>query len=350
MQVRADWQLTGPLLGLWPFRHDVWPQQGQPAQQQLLQLLHTIQPHHPVLLAVPPRFYAAVRRQIGATIPLVMLPYNDAWPRDFGPLWLHNQLAGQVQALQFDFRAWQGLYPDYRSDQRFAPALAGWLSCRHRWHGLVLEGGAITTNGNGIALVNAVSVQRNNPTLRLAQITAQLTKHLGLQHIFWLHEAHPADETGGHIDNQVQFVDRQTLLHALSPAVIAQLQQQMAAVGLHFRWLALPAIQTIRANASDFISVSRRKGVLVRGQQPLLASYVNFIRVADALLLPQFGLPSDQPTLMNLRQLLPQLKVIGVAADEFIKAGGGPHCLTLNLPSTGALTAWMNNSNKPSMS
>jgi agmatine deiminase len=347
VQVRADWQLTGPLLALWPFRQDVWPQQGRPAQQQLLQLLQAIQPHHPVLLAVPPRLYATVRHQVGAEIPLIMLPYNDAWPRDFGPLWLQHKLSARTRALQFDFHAWQGLYPDYQADQRFTGALTRLLCCPLSKQTLVLEGGAITTNGDGVAIVNAVSVQRNNPAMRLSQIRAQLTKHLGLRHIFWLHEAHPADETGGHIDNQIQFVDSHTLVHAIAPDLLAPLQQQFALAGLHYRWLAVPLAQTVPPNAHEFHSVSRRNGVLVRGQRPLLASYVNFIRVADALLLPQFGLPSDRPTLTILRQQLPQLRVIGVAADEFIKAGGGPHCVTLNIPSTGALTAWMNNSNKP---
>lgn len=347
MQVRADWQLTGPLLALWPFRQDVWRQQGRPAQQQLLQLLQTIQPHHPVLLAVPPALYACVRRQLGPEIPLIMLPYNDAWPRDFGPFWLHHEPTARTRAVQFDFHAWQGLYPDYQADQRFAGALTRLLCCSLSKQTLVLEGGAITTNGDGVAIANAVSVQRNNPAMRLSQISAQLTKQLGLRHIFWLHDAHPADETGGHIDNQIQFADSRTLVHALAPEVLLSLQQQLTAVGLHYRWLGLPMAQIVQPNRHEFHSVARRKGVLVRGQRPLLASYVNFIRVADALLLPQFGLPTDQPALTTLQQQLPELQVIGVAADEFIKAGGGPHCLTLNIPSTGALSAWMNNSNKP---
>lgn len=346
MQVRADWQLPGPLLALWPFRSDVWRQQGRPAQQQLLQLLRTIQPYHPVLLAVPRQLYASVRRQLGGEFPLIMLPYNDAWPRDFGPLWLQHVDSKHGQALQFDFHAWQGLYPDYQADLRFAGALTQQLAYPLRKHSLVLEGGAITTNGEGIAIANAISLQRNNPLLRLPQIAAQLSRQLGLRHIFWLHEAHPADETGGHMDNQLQFVDRQTLAHSVSPQCLHDLQRDVAAAGLALRWLALPPAQTIPANHHDFHSVRRRKGVLVRGQRPLLASYVNFIRVADALLLPQFGVSTDQQALVTMREHFPQLRVLGVAADEFIKAGGGPHCLTLNLPESGALSAWMNNSNK----
>lgn len=346
MRVRADWQLTGPLLALWPFRDDVWPQQGRPAQQQLLQLLRQLQPLHPVLLAVPPRWYASVRRQVSAEIPIVMLPYNDAWPRDFGPFWLQQQGTERIRAVQFDFHAWQGLYPDYQADKRFASALTQRLCCPLTRYDLVLEGGAITTNGDGVAIVNAVSVQRNNPGWRLSQISAQLTKQLGLKHIFWLYEAHAADETGGHIDNQVQFADSCTLVHALAAPVLAVLQQQLVAAGLHYRYVALPALQTIQPHAHEFHTVARRKGVMVRGQQPLLASYVNFIRVADVLLLPQFGLPTDQPALTSLRQCLPELQVLGVAADEFIKAGGGPHCLTLHTPASGVNTTWMNSSNK----
>ena len=347
MQVRADWQLTGPLLALWPFRRDVWSQQGQPAQQQLLQLLRTIQCFHPVVLAVPLPLYASVRRQLDATIPVMILPYNDAWPRDFGPLWLNSLGSPQYQAVQFDFHAWQGLYPDYQADKRFARALTQRLGVPLTQQSLVLEGGALTTNGDGVAIVNAVSVQRNNPQLGLAQIASQLKQKLGLRQLFWLHDAHPADETGGHIDNQIQFVDTQSLLHALTPPLLESLQRQFAAVGLNYRWVALPEAQIISPQRTDFVTVQRRQGVLARGERPLLASYVNFIRVANALFLPQFGLPTDALALAKVTKQFPELSVVGVAADEFIKAGGGPHCMTLTIPASGALTAWMNPSNKP---
>lgn len=346
MQVRADWQLTGPLLALWPFRCDVWAQQGRPAQQQLLQLVRTIGHYHPVVLAVPLPLYACVQRQLDADIPLIILPYNDAWPRDFGPFWLNSLGSPHYQAVQFDFHAWQGLYPDYQADKRFARALSQRLGYPLTQQSLVLEGGALTTNGDGVAIANAVSIQRNNPQFGLAQITLQIKQKLGLTQLFWLHEAHPADETGGHIDNQIQFADANTLVHALAPKVVEALQQQLRAEGLHYQWVALPEPQVISPKRTDFVTVQRQKGVLARGEQPLLASYVNFIRVANALFLPQFGLPTDPLALAIVTARFPELTVIGVAADEFIKAGGGPHCMTLTIPSSGVLTAWMTRNNK----
>lgn len=345
----ADWQLKGPLLALWPARADVWREQGGPAQRQLLELLLTVQLSHPVLLGVTPRELIRTRAMVPAGVPLFPISYNDAWPRDIGPLWCQPFSHEGVMAQGFGFTAWGGLYQEHQHDQQFARGLARHLGVRYQADQLILEGGAVSHDGRGTLIVHSRSVMRNNPHLRKAQLEHKLKQLLGIQQVHWLEWAHPDDETGGHVDNQMLFADEDSLvvgcphpdsaLYAHYLKEIAAVRQLRSTKGNYYRIIELPQPDPLWLPSGHFITVRRQAGVRRRGEQPVLPSYVNFIRVPGAIFVPQFGLDTDSEALALMRQAFPQLQVSGVAASEFIMAGGGPHCMTLNLPQSPLLPA-----------
>lgn len=346
MRLLADWELTGPLLVLWPFRNDVWRHNGEPAQQQLLDLLELLAPYHHAVVGVHPSRYDRVRQCVASEVILTPLSYDDAWPRDIGPLWVLDS-AQQLHAHGFQFSAWHGLYPNFQDDQLFAARLARQAKIPFTKHDLVFEGGAISTDGAGTAIIHSVSVTRNNPTWSGSEIEAFMREQLGVTNLYWLHFAHPDDETGGHADNQVQFLDKDTLVvsqpSTTSPLMneytkqLNQVRHWQNANGQPYKLVVLPQPEPITPIFDDYLSIQKQPGVFSRGTRPLLASYVNFVRVGDVVVVPQFGLDTDAEALLLLKQAAPQLIVIGAAADEFIKAGGALHCMTLNLPTTGQL-------------
>ncbi|PHR66054.1 MAG: hypothetical protein COA51_03300 [Idiomarina sp.] len=341
MSLLADWQLNGPLLALWPFRNDVWRDNGEPAQRQLLQLAERLQPYQNIVIGVHPDQYDAVQQRISNQFSLFSMKYDDAWPRDIGPLWARSDTQTLV-AHGFKFSAWHGLYPNFHDDQLFAERLAHQLNVTYRAHDLVFEGGAISTDGAGTAVIHGVSVIRNNPTWSALDIETYLKAELQITHLYWLHFAHPADETGGHADNQVQFLDANTIVvslpntaSSLTDDYIQQLEvarRWTNAKGELFKVIVVPQPEAITPVLSEYQSIREQAGVLPRGKAPLLASYVNFVRTGNVVLVPQFGLDTDAEALAILRRSAPQLTIIGAAADEFIKAGGALHCMTLPTP------------------
>lgn len=344
MSLLADWQLPGPLLVLWPFRRDVWRECGLPAQQQLLRIVE----HLSTITKNPRAVTIGLHPQIPVPVVLpqsqlsqLSLRYNDAWPRDIGPLWVRE--GNDVVAHGFRFSAWHGLYPDTADDQAFAATLSQQLSVPFKSHpDLVLEGGAISTDGAGVAIVHGASILRNNPDWTQTQIEQYLLQALQLKHIYWLTFAHPADETGGHADNHVQFAAEDTVVCSLplpSDPLYADYQRQLVEVrtwcnanGQPYHVVVLPQPSALAPVASEYATVSKVDGVYPRGKHPLLASYVNFVRGSNYLLVPQFQLPDDAQACALLQQALPNIAVIPVNALEFIKAGGAIHCMTLPLP------------------
>ncbi|HET8817204.1 MAG TPA: agmatine deiminase family protein [Pseudidiomarina sp.] len=329
-----DWQLEGPLLALWPYRIDVWREHARPIQTQLTDFLLQVQVHHPVLVGVHPRELVRARRFLPMSIPLVPIRYNDAWPRDIGPIWTHS--AAGFCAHDFRFSAWHGLYPNSHDDQRFVRDLCAHFGWQRRTHPQVLEGGALSTNGTGIVCWSRRSIERNNGISKASLMTKQRLQQsfesviVGQQHL-WFETAHAADETGGHIDNIAQFLAPDILaIDADMSATEARTLQQLPS---NIQLVELPPTTTIQPLRQDFGTVQRRRGVMPRGIQPLLASYINFVRTPTAVFVPQFGLTTDAEAVRRIKSALPQLTTVPVAANEMIAGGGGPHCLTLPLPA-----------------
>ncbi|RWU11718.1 hypothetical protein EGC76_05525 [Pseudidiomarina gelatinasegens] len=342
MSLIADWRLAGPLLSLWPFRDDVWREQGKPAQRQLIAFWEMLSPHYPMLIGVHPEQFTSARKKLPHAVKTLTLPYNDAWPRDIGPLWCQTE-NGQVTAHSFAFSAWHGLYPNCEDDQAFAAKLAGRLQVPCATHNFVFEGGAIATDGQGTAVVHGVSVARNNSYLSRVQQGQQISQPLGIDQIYWLDFANPADETGGHTDNQVQFLNEDTLVVSMPSAPgelfdayqrqLEQIREWRNTQGRTYNVVVLPQPAPIVPDINEFTSVRRVHGVFERGKAPMLASYVNFVRVGDCVVVPQFRLDSDYEAVRTLQVAAPKLQIIAAPADEFMKAGGALHCMTLPLPA-----------------
>src|SRR6185369_11038055 len=84
---------------------------------------------------------------------------------------------------------------------------------------LVLEGGGIETNGDGLLLVTdewlLTDVQVRNPGLGRGDYEAEFAKWLGTRHTIWLGEGVIGDDTHGHIDDIARFVSRDTIVVAV---------------------------------------------------------------------------------------------------------------------------------------
>lgn len=286
--------------------------------------------------------YSAVRKRLPASFNLLPIPYNDAWLCDIAPFWRYH--AQRPEALVWQFDAWQGLYTDQRKDNRCAQSLATRMHARWQRQPMVFEGGNFTTDGHGHALAVSSSVVR--PQTPLSVVERTLKQQLGIQRITWLPRGLTGDETQGHIDNIALFIDADTLLVTGLPApehpdfsYLQQVHEQLGKMrnqqGQAYRLIVLPAAQRLQVEASLFHGMAYRSGVLKRtARHPVLASYVNVVNVGRRLLVPQFGVSDDQQALQVLQQQLPDWTCSGVDAQEFVLAGGGPHCMTHIIPAS----------------
>ena len=279
---------------------------------------------------------SGVRRQMqnaGADltrITLAKVPNNDVWIRDYGPLSVSDN--GITRLLDFRFNGWGGKYP-HDLDNAVADALSelGVIAVTTRHHDVVMEGGALETDGQGTLLATASSLL--NPNRNDAEGTERLYRYLenelGLDRLLILQHGHlEGDDTDGHIDTLVRFADVDTIVyqgcddpaddhHAGLQAMLEELRALRRRDGQPYRLVPLPWPQAQHDDEA--------------GRLPL--SYANYLITNSKVLVPIYQDAADAEALKVLASVFPRRRVVGIDCRPLVRQRGGLHCATMQLHS-----------------
>jgi agmatine deiminase len=100
--------------------------------------------------------YEFARAELDTRIRVIEISNNDAWMRDTGPTFVVNA-SGRRRAVDWQFNAWGGLngglYFPWDQDDLVAQKVAAIEAVDRYRAPLVMEGGAIHTDGQGTLLV-----------------------------------------------------------------------------------------------------------------------------------------------------------------------------------------------------
>jgi agmatine deiminase len=265
--------------------------------------------------------YAVARAIASPTVEVRHEPFGDIWMRDTAPIGVVASDGARALA-DFDFNGWGGKF-HMPGDEDIGARLAATtgLPCRHV--PMILEGGAIDTDGSGLFVTTEQCLlnPNRNPTLDRKQIETLLAGALGLSSMLWLGDGLINDHTDGHVDNLARFV---------APGVLAAPQ----------------ATTADDPNAAIFVDVAARArafGVEVAlmpsvGRYEIdgeiaPASYMNFTITNHAVIVPQYGAPNDQAALAALAPFFPGRALVGLPSDAILRGGGGFHCMSQQLPA-----------------
>src|SRR5688572_7172335 len=142
-------------------------------------------------------------------------PTNDAWCRDHGPAFLINPHAEQRKVIvDWGYNAWGNKYPPFDLDD-VVPTLIGKQMGIPVYHpGIVMEGGSVEFNGKGTVMTSTACLlnPNRNPHLTQAEIENYLCEYYGMQQVLWVDEGIIGDDTDGHIDDTVRFVNEDTVI------------------------------------------------------------------------------------------------------------------------------------------
>ena len=255
---------------------------------------------------------------------------DDSWARDHGPL---TTLLGQTPVLNdFTFNGWGGRFAATKDT-----AITGGLSAQGTFataklqpRDLVLEGGAVETDGQGTLLATRRSIlgSDRNPGLDITAVEHRLAEWLGIERFLWLdHGALEGDDTDSHIDTLARFVDPQTIVFVTAETddpdftELDQMRRQLAGFrdrkGRGYRLLPLPPAGG--RHAAD----GRR----------LPASYANFLIINGAVLFPSYGCAADARARRVVEQAMPDHAIVSVDCRTPIEQNGSLHCLTMQFPA-----------------
>lgn len=347
----AEWERQAQVWMAWPERPDNWRQHAAPAQQAFALVANTVAEHEDVTMAVSARHYEAARRLLAPRVRLVEMTTDDAWLRDTGPSFVRHA-DGEVRAVDWVFNAWGGhdggLYAPWDADDLVAGKIAEIERMTRYRAPLVLEGGAIHVDGEGSCLTTEECLlnPNRNPALAHADIEAHLRDYLGVSTVLWLGQGVLNDETDGHVDNLCCFLrpgvvalawtdDEQDPQFRISQDALTRLAALRDARGRRLEVIKLPIPQRpVAMSATEAAGVVHRPGTHTRPPGfRLAASYVNFLIVNDAIVLPTFGDPNDARAASILAEQFPDRAIRQVPGREILYGGGNVHCITQQQPA-----------------
>ncbi|MES2606111.1 MAG: agmatine deiminase family protein [Pseudomonadota bacterium] len=257
----------------------------------------------------------------------VIAPYNDTWCRDYGPVAIG---AGKLlQLLDFQFNGWGDKY-DAGLDNDINQRLSSHWLAPLKTVKYELEGGSIETDGQGTLLTTVhclLDSNRNNDFTK-EQVEKFVLEQLGLDRVLWISEgALLGDDTDSHIDNLVRFCSPNTIAYAACSRADDVHYEPMQKMKAQVEALRQPdgkpyKLQAIEIPTAQFDDDGKR----------LPASYVNFLILNQAVIVPVFGCEEDAIALAGIQRCFPGKRIVPVPGGNLIKQYGGPHCATMQLP------------------
>ncbi len=319
----AEWEPHERTLMGWPCRPELWGETIEQARIDYAAVANAVAAFEPVTMIANagPDFIAA-RAACGQGVEVVKLPLDDSWLRDCGPIYVYAD-DGRRIAVHFRFNAWGEKFPPWDRDAEVGRLVAGWLGDEVRSAPLVLEGGSIVTDGEGTLLTTEQCLlnPNRNPSLTREEIEQALRDNLGVDRVLWLGQGLVEDrDTDGHVDLIAAFTRPGHVLLQTVPEGNPNYEHceenraRLRAAGVEVTEMALLPYAQVAG-------------------ETVAASYLNFYICNGAVIVPTAGADTDQAALELIAGAYPGREVVPVPGLVLAYGGGGPHCITQQVPA-----------------
>ncbi len=339
----AEWERHEGTWLQWPHDH-TYPDHQMRLEHIWLAMTRVLHEHETVHIIVPDEQREEHVHQQAAyygfdrgNIELHVLPTNDVWARDSGPIFLVSD-KGELAATDWNFNGWGERYP-HDLDRKVPSGIANLLSVPLFTAPITLEGGGIEVNGQGTLLATLSSIvnPNRNPGKSQNEIEQIVRQYLGIEHFIWLTGAVGMGDTDMHIDGAARFVDEATVLYSWTDEPSHprypyfrrhrdELETAVTQSGKPLTLVPLPVTEARVYATSGVSTVAPFKLV------PSLGLYANYYVANDVVLVPVYGDANDARAKAIIAEHFSQRQVIGILAHFLAELGGMIHCVTQQQP------------------
>ncbi len=255
---------------------------------------------------------------------------NDAWCRDHGPAFLVNPNAEQKKVIvDWGFNAWGGKYPPFDLDDVIPTKIGTHFNIPVYHPGIIMEGGSVEFNGEGTVLTSKSCLlnTNRNPQLSQEQVEQYLKDYYGQQQVLWVSDGIVGDDTDGHIDDTVRFVNHNTVL-----TVVEDNPEDENYELLQTNLAELKAMRLFNGEALNIIELPMPDAVIHEDTR-LPASYANFYISNAHVIVPTYCCDKDKIALEIIAKCFPDRKTVGIDSTDIIWGLGSFHCLSQQEPA-----------------
>ncbi len=341
LRMPAEWERHDATWIVWPHNRDDWPGKFEPIPWVYVEIVKYLHRMERVRILVQDesseRDVAAKLQRAGvdgSQIEFYRFPTDRVWIRDFGPIFVRDA-SGGVGLTKWRFNGW-AKYDNWCQDEAAAERIIATLALpcwrpRGQDRPVVLEGGSIDVNGQGLLLTTEECllspVQARNPGLTRADLELTLDRYLGARQVLWLKRGIAGDDTHGHVDDLARFVNPHTVV-----TVVEDDPGDTNYEPLRENLELLHGMKDETGRPLRVHTLPMPAPLYFDGQR-LPASYANFYIANNLVLAPTFNDPRDRVALARLAELFPDRQVIGIYCGDLIWGLGALHCMTQQQPA-----------------
>jgi Peptidylarginine deiminase and related enzymes len=325
----------------WPHHEPDWPGKLEPIPWVYAEIVRALHGHERVeILCHDEEVKESARRTLDAhgvreNFRLHLVPTDRVWLRDSAPT---GVIAGDgsVRLVNWKFNAW-AKYANFERDKRIGAAIERITRLARteptrpdNSERVVLEGGAIDTDGEGTLLVTEECllspIQERNPGLTRDGYEQIFRDALGIRHTIWLGEGCVGDDTHGHVDDVARFTSPEVIVLAYEPDPADDDNHRRSLDNFDRLQLAGGERGALR-----IVKLPFPRAVEMNGER-LPASYANFYVANGVVIVPTFNDKNDRVALNTLAGLFPGREIVGIHAVDLVWGLGTLHCLTQQQP------------------
>ena len=260
---------------------------------------------------------------------------NDTWARDHGFITTLSK-SGSPILTDFQFNGWGmkfAAYYDNMINQCIHEDLfpdADYRDARR----IVLEGGSIESDGHGTIMTTEECLFAPNRNYFKSREEAEdvLRSTLGAKRVLWIESGYlSGDDTDSHVDTLARFAPGDTIVYVTCSdpedehyedlkEMEAQIAEFRTANGNPYRMVQLPMVTPVFDPEDE--------------EQRLPATYANFYFVNGAILMPVYGVGTDEVALDIMAAAFPHFRIVPVDSRVLIRQHGSLHCSTMQFPES----------------
>ncbi len=332
----AEWARHEATWLAWPHNREDWPGKFAPIAWVYAEIVARLSRVERVRILIGRGAREKAAEQLRKTgtrldaVEFIECATNRSWTRDYCPLFVTND-GGEVAATKWRFNGW-AKYRNWQSDDAAFDTVESSLGGIRTWRtDVVLEGGAIDVNGEGLMLATEEcllsAVQERNPGLGRKGIEQAASEYLGVDKVLWFERGIAGDDTHGHIDDLARFAGPRTIVLA------AESDPAEENYGLLRDNLERARHMTDQhGQPLEVVTLPMPRPVFFDGQR-LPASYLNFYIANGLVLVPTFNDLNDRVALNTLAELFPGREVTGIYCGDLVLGLGTLHCMTMQQPA-----------------
>lgn len=256
-------------------------------------------------------------------------PTNDAWCRDHGPAFLLHRTDPDKRAIvDWNYNAWGNKYPPFDLDDVIPTLIGEKLGLPVYNPGIVMEGGSVDFNGAGTVITSTACLlnPNRNPHLTKSEIEKYLMDYYGQDQVLWVDEGIVGDDTDGHIDDTVRFVNEDTVI-----TVVEDNKGDDNYDLLQHNLKQLKQMRLINGKQLSIIEIPMPDPVIYEDQL-LPASYANFYIANKQVIVPTYRCDKDDAALSLIQSCFPDREIVGIDSTDIIWGLGSFHCLSQQEP------------------